>query len=171
MIREATLDDAVACAELYAPYVERTAITFETEPPTAPERAERIGDALATHTWLVLEHEGRVRGYTYARPFHPRAAYRWSCEVTVFAELGRRRTGAGRALYTALFAQLEARGFHTAVALITLPNDASVGLHRAMGFEHAGTHTEIGYKLGAWHDVTWMQRRLADVGDPPAEPR
>lgn len=171
MIRVATLGDAPACAELYAPYVERTAITFETDPPTADEMAERIGAALATHTWLVLEDAGRVCGYTYARPFHARAAYRWSCEVTVFAELGRRRSGAGRALYSALFERLEARGFHTAVALITLPNDASVGLHRAMGFEHSGTHTEIGYKLGAWHDVTWMQRRLASVGDPPAEPR
>jgi phosphinothricin acetyltransferase len=91
--------------------------------------------------------------------------------VSVYLERGRWRTGGGRALYDALFARLAVRGFRTAVAGMTLPNDASLGLHRAVGFEPVGTYQRIGWKHGAWHDVTWVQRRLATGLDPPAEPR
>ena len=170
MIRDATLDDAAACAAIYEPYVHDTAITFETEPPSATEMGERIASSLTDHTWLVLEGDGQVIGYAYAGQFHKRAAYRWACEVSVYLEQGATGRGRGRALYTALFDRLEARGFRTLVSLMTVPNDPSLRLHLAMGFEVVGTMTEIGYKLGGWHDVMWLQRRLADVGDPPAEP-
>jgi L-amino acid N-acyltransferase YncA len=168
MVREATADDAAACAAIYAPYVTDSAVSFETEPPSAPEMAARIA---ASHLWLVLEDAGRVVGYAYAGRFAPRAAYRWACEVSVYLEAGRRRTGGGRALYGALLPRLAERGFRVAVAGMTLPNDASVGLHRAMGFEPVGTYRRIGYKHGAWHDVAWTQRMLAADGGPPAEPR
>lgn len=171
VVREATADDGAACAAIYAPYVTDTVITFENDPPGAEEMAGRIEAALETHTWLVLEDDGEIRGYAYARAFHPRAAYRWACELTVFAELGRRRTGAGRALYTELLERMAGRGFATAVALITVPNEASIGLHHALGFEDAGLLRNVGYKLGAWYDVAYLQRPLADPGDPPAEPR
>jgi L-amino acid N-acyltransferase YncA len=167
MVRQATTDDAAACAAIYAPYVTDSAVSFETEPPSAAEMAERIA---ASHLWLVLEDAGRVVGYAYAGRFAPRAAYRWACEVSVYLEAGRRRTGGGRALYAALLPQLTERGFRVAVAGMTLPNDASVGLHRAMGFEPVGTYRRIGYKRGAWHDVAWTQRMLASGGEPPAEP-
>ncbi len=170
MIRDATVGDAAACAAIYAPYVHETAITFETEPPSATEMGERIASSLADHAWLVLEEDGRVVGYAYAGQFHKRAAYRWACEVSVYLEQGATGRGRGRALYTALFDRLEARGFRMLVSLMTVPNDASLRLHLAMGFEVVGTMTEIGYKLGGWHDVMWLQRRLPDVGDPPAEP-
>ena len=86
--------------------------------------------------------------------------------------MGRRRTGGGRVLYGALLARLADRGFRMALAGMTLPNDASVGLHRAMGFEPVGTYRRIGFKHGRWHDVAWTQRVLAAGGDePPAEPR
>ena len=120
---------------------------------------------------MVLEDEGRVVGYAYAGPMKPRAAYRWSCEVSVYLELGRRRTGGGRALYEALFERLTERGYRTAVAGMTLPNDASVGLHKALGFEPIGTYRKIGWKLDTWHDVAWRQRPLAVLPDPPEEPR
>jgi phosphinothricin acetyltransferase len=168
MVRQATADDAAACAAIYAPYVTDTAVSFETEPPSPAEMAERIA---ASHLWLVLEDAGRVVGYAYAGRFAPRAAYRWACEVSVYLEAGRRRTGGGRALYGALLPALAARGFRVAVAGMTLPNEASVGLHRAMGFEPVGTYRRIGYKHGAWHDVAWTQRQLAAGDDPPAEPR
>jgi L-amino acid N-acyltransferase YncA len=167
-VRSATPADAAACAAIYAPYVTDTAISFETEPPSADELAGRIA---AAHEWLVLEDDGRVAGYAYASPFHPRAAYRWACEVSVYLERGRRRTGAGRALYEALLAALAARGFRVAVAGMTLPNPASEGLHRALGFEPVGTYRRIGYKFGAWHDVAWTQRMLATGDEPPREPR
>lgn len=170
-VRDATEDDAAACAAIYRPYVTGTAITFETEPPTPPEMAARITAARRTHAWLVLTEAGRVIGYAYGGPFKARAAYRWSCEVSVYLEAGRRRTGGGRALYTALLARLGERGYRTAVAGMTLPNEASVGLHRAMGFEPVGTYRRIGWKHGAWHDVAWAQRPIAAGTDPPAEPR
>lgn len=169
-VRSASPADAEACAAVYAPYVTDTAITFETVAPTADEMAGRISTAVASHTWVVLEDEGRVVGYAYGGPLHSRAAYRWSCEVSVYVEIGRRRTGAGRALYDALFARLVERGFRVAVAGMTLPNAASAGLHRAMGFEAVGTYRRIGWKHDAWHDVAWMQRRLSLDADPPAEP-
>ena len=91
--------------------------------------------------------------------------------MSVYLEWGRRRTGGGRAVYTALFARLARRGFRTAVAGMTLPNEPSAGLHRALGFEPVGVYRNIGWKHGAWHDVAWVQRAIADVDDPPAEPR
>jgi phosphinothricin acetyltransferase len=169
-VRDATPADAPACAAIYAPYVTDTAISFETEPPGPEEMAERIATAQRRHAWVVLEHQGRVVGYAYGGPLNPRAAYRWSCEVSVYLELGRRRTGAGRALYSALFARLAERGLRTAVAGMTLPNDASLGLHRAIGFEPVGTYRRIGWKHGAWHDVAWMQRFLVAGHDAPSEP-
>ncbi len=169
-MRDASERDAEACAAIYAPYVSGTAITFETDPPSAGEMAERIASASRRHAWLVLEDAGRVVGYAYGAQFHPRAAYRWSCEVSVYLELGRRRTGGGRALYEALLARLASRGFRVAIAGMTLPNDASVALHRALGFEQVGTYRRIGFKLGEWHDVAWTQLSLSAGADPPAEP-
>jgi phosphinothricin acetyltransferase len=170
-IRDASARDAEACAAIYAPYVTDTAISFETEPPSPAEMAERIAAAQATHAWLVLEDDGAVVGYAYGGRHRARAAYRWACDVSVYLERGRRRTGGGRALYQTLFARLAERGFRTAIAGMTLPNDASVGLHRAMGFEPVGTYRRIGWKHGAWHDVAWAQRAIATADDPPAEPR
>jgi L-amino acid N-acyltransferase YncA len=169
-VRAASEQDADACAAIYAPYVIETAITFELEPPSAAQMAERIAKAHHAHAWLVAEEAGRVVGYAYGGAFNLRAAYRWACEVSVYVELGRRRSGAGRALYEALLARLAERGYRIAVAGMTLPNEASVGLHRAMGFEPVGTYRRIGYKHGAWHDVAWMQRALGSSGDPPQEP-
>jgi L-amino acid N-acyltransferase YncA len=170
-VRDAAECDAEACAVIYAPYVTDTAITFENDPPLPAEMAVRIAAAIRTHAWVVLENEGRVVGYAYGGPFKPRAAYRWSCEVSVYLEHSRRRTGGGRALYDSLFARLAERGYRTAVAGMTLPNDASVGLHRAMGFEPVGIYRHIGWKHGTWHDVSWVQRRIASGQDPPTEPR
>lgn len=169
-VRSASERDAGACAAIYAPYVTDTAVTFETHPPSPADMAERIAAASRRHAWVVLEDQGRVVGYAYGAPFHPRAAYRWACEVSVYLELGRRRTGGGRTLYDALLSQLTDRGFRIAVAGMTLPSDASVGLHRAMGFEPVGTYRRVGFKHGAWHDVAWTQRILSSGDDPPAEP-
>ena len=167
LIRTATPEDADACAAIYAPYVTETAISFETEPPTSAEMADRIANAIA---WFVFEVDGRVAGYAYAGPFHPRAAYRWACEVSVYLERGRRRTGAGRALYAVLLPHLAERGYRSAIAGMTLPNPGSEGLHHALGFEPVGTYRDIGYKFGAWHDVAWTQLVLAHGDDTPAEP-
>jgi L-amino acid N-acyltransferase YncA len=170
-VRDATEGDAVACASIYAPYVTDTAITFEYEPPTQADMAGRIAAAQRRHAWLVLEDDGRVVGYAYGGPYKERAAYGWSCEVSVYLELGRRRAGGGRALYTALFERLAERGYRRAIAGMTLPNDASEGLHRALGFEPIGVQRRIGWKHDAWHDVAWVQRSIGDDDGPPRELR
>ncbi len=170
-VRDASEDDAPACAAIYAPYVRETAVSFESEPPMPAQMAERIAAATRTHAWVVLEDEDRVVGYAYGGPHAQRAAYRFSCEVSVYVEPGRRRTGSGRVLYEALFKRLAARGYLMAVAGMTLPNEASAGLHRAMGFEPVGVYRRIGWKFGAWHDVAWMQRAIGVEQDPPSEPR
>jgi phosphinothricin acetyltransferase len=170
-IRDATPEDGAACAAVYAPYVTGTAITFEYEPPTPEEMAERIAKAQKAHAWVVLEDDGHVVGYAYGGQYKERAAYRWACEVSVYLEPGRRRGGEGRALYEALFERLTARGFRTAVAGMTLPNPASEGLHRALGFEPIGVHRDIGWKHGRWHDVAWTQKMLRTGEGPPTGPR
>jgi L-amino acid N-acyltransferase YncA len=161
-LRPATEDDGAACAAIYAPYVTGTAISFETDPPSPAETSKRIRAASQRHAWLVLEEGESIIGYAYGAPFRTRAAYAWTCEVSVYMEMGRHRTGGGRTLYTALLEQLANGGFHLAVAGMTLPNDASLALHRALGFEWVGVHRQVGFKHGRWHDVAWMQRLLSD---------
>jgi phosphinothricin acetyltransferase len=129
--------------------------------------AARIERSIA---WFVLEEDNAIAGYAYASTFHPRAAYRWACEVSVYLERDHRRTGAGRALYEVLLPHLTQRGYRTAIAGMTLPNPASEGLHAALGFEPVGTYRDIGYKGGAWHDVAWTQKTLATGEGLPREP-
>jgi L-amino acid N-acyltransferase YncA len=167
-VRRATEDDAAACAAIYAPYVTDTAISFEMDPPSVDEMAARIRAASEAHAWLVLEEAGTITGYAYGVPFRTRSAYNGTCEVSVYMQMGHHRTGGGRALYEALLARLADRGFHLAVAGMTLPNDASVALHRALGFEPVGVYREVGFKHGRWHDVAWVQRLLAPGEDRPA---
>lgn len=169
-IRDATERDAEACAAIYAPYVTDTAITFELEPPSAAEMATRITRALKTHAWLVLEDGGEVVGFAYGHPFADRAAYRWSCETSIYLEPGRRRTGGGRALYEAVLTRLAERGYRRANAGMTLPNDASEGLHRALGFEPVGVFRKIGFKHGEWRDVARVQKTLIPDEVPLVEP-
>jgi L-amino acid N-acyltransferase YncA len=159
-VRDASGADAPACALIYRPYVTDTAITFESVPPSPAEMSDRIAAAVATHAWFVAEIDERVVGYAYGGPFAARDAYRWSCEVSVYLEMGRRRSGAGRALYEELLPRLVERGFRVAVAKMTMPNDASIGLHAAMGFSEVGVHRRIGFKDGAWHDVAIVQLEL-----------
>ena len=170
IIRDATEADAAACAAIYAPYVARTSVSFEAEPPTPDHMAARIADAAAQHAWLVLEVDDRVAGYAYGHRFAERAAYRWACEVSIYLERERHRSGGGRLLYEALLARLAERGYRRAMAGITLPNDASARFHRALGFEPAGVYHRVGWKNGAWHDVAWVQKTILDADDPPAEP-
>jgi L-amino acid N-acyltransferase YncA len=164
--------DAAACAAIYAPHVEGSAVSFEERAPEAGEMAARIERYGASHAWLVAEREGWVVGYAYATDFNERPAYRWSTSVSVYIAEDERGRGVGRALYGALFERLRERGFRMACAGITLPNAASVRLHESLGFELVGVNREIGWKEGAWRDVGWYQLELAPMGEgPPPEPR
>ena len=121
---------------------------------------ERISRYGASHAWLAAELNGRVAGYAYSSPHRDRAAYASSCDVAVYVDPADGRQGIGRALYAALLPLLAAKGYHAAFAGIALPNEASVGLHEAMGFTPVGIYREVGWKLGAWRDVGWWQRLL-----------
>jgi len=171
IVRAASARDGARCAAIYAPFVERTAISFELEAPSPAEMGARIERAQERHEWLVVEEDGEVFGYAYAGTFNARAAYRFSCEVSVYVQEGRHGAGAGRALYEELLALLQERGYRNAIAGMTLPNPASEALHRALGFAEVGTYRRIGFKLGRWHDVRWVQRTLGEeLQGEPAEP-
>lgn len=163
--------DAAACAAIYAPSVESTPISFEIVPPDAAEFAARIAKYSATHQFLVAEQEGEVLGYVYACRWAERPAYDWSVETSVYVGDDHQGKGVGRALYTELFERLRAQGFRVAVAGITLPNPASIGLHESMGFEPIGALRDIGWKEGGWRDVGYWQLYLRSPGEgTPAAP-
>lgn len=169
-VRLARTADAARCAEIYAPYVRGTAITFETEPPSTAEFRKRILQILRWTPWLVYERGGLILGYAYASRHRERAAYRWSLDVAVYIDKRHHRQGIGRALYSKLFDCLKFQGFYSAYAGIALPNSSSVGLHEALGFRPVGVYRRVGYKLGAWHDVGWWGLALAEQAGHPKEP-
>jgi phosphinothricin acetyltransferase len=170
-LRAATPDDAAAVAAIYADYVGGSTITFELEPPNAEEMRARIEDAAGRYPWIVAEEaDGTLAGYAYACPFRSRAAYRFAVETTVYLRAEATRQGLGSALYRPLLRTLEAQGYTQAIAAIALPNQASVRLHERLGFVHAGTYEQVGYKLGQWLDVGLWQRPLAAQRTEPPEP-
>ena len=169
-IRLATERDAGPVADIYAPNVTDTVISFESEPPDADEMRQRIEVTLERYPWLVCERQERVLGYAYAGAHRSRAAYRWSVDVSVYVHGEAHRTGVGRALYASLFAALELQGFYNAYAGATLPNPPIVGLHEAMGFRPVGVYQGTGYKMGAWHDVGWWHLPLRERVPDPAPP-
>jgi phosphinothricin acetyltransferase len=172
LVRHADAEaDADACAAIYQPFVSQGAVSFETVPPDRAEMARRIEQNASTHAWLVAESGGEVAGFAYGGPHRTRAAYRWATEVSVYVHADQRRRGVGRALYGKLLPLLARQGMQMALAGVTLPNDASVALHEAIGFEPVGVYRRIGWKQGAWHDVGWWQIQLPEPGaGPPPEP-
>ncbi|MGH8174324.1 MAG: arsinothricin resistance N-acetyltransferase ArsN1 family B [Rhodanobacteraceae bacterium] len=168
--RVARADDASAIAGIYAPYVRDTIISFETEAPDRIEMEHRIERIGAVYPWLVAIADGSVVGYAYACEHRARLAYRWSVDAAVYLAADAQRRGIGRALYQRLFALLLKQGYVNAFAGITLPNAASVALHEAMGFLPIGVYRQVGYKVGAWHDVGWWQLVLAEPRSDPGEP-
>jgi len=168
LIRLATHHDGSALAEIYRPAVTDNSTSFELDPPDGAEMARRVAKCMDRTPWLVYERDGRVAGYAYGGMHRERAAYQWSAEVSAYVHPDFHKQGIGRALYTSLFAALVVQGYRNAYAGITLPNDASVALHTAVGFTPIGVYRGIGYKQGAWHDVGWFERQLAPrVVDPP----
>lgn len=171
VIRLATPADGPALAEIYRPAVADGATSFELEPPDGAEMARRVAKCMERGVWLVCEHDGLVAGYAYGGIHRDRAAYQWTAEVSAYVHPDFHKQGMGRALYTSLFAVLVVQGYRNAVAGITLPNDASVALHTAVGFTPIGVYRGIGYKMDAWHDVGWFERGLAPRAADPRLPR
>jgi L-amino acid N-acyltransferase YncA len=161
LIRPAASADAPALVEIYRPLVERTTISFELEAPTAAQMRSRIARIRARYPWLVAVDRALVVGYAYASAHRERPAYAGSVDVSIYVGEADRGNGVGRALYGALFAELERNGtFHRAFAGIALPNEPSIGLHEKFGFELVGIYREAGKKFGRWIDVSWWQRGI-----------
>jgi L-amino acid N-acyltransferase YncA len=169
-IRLATPADGPALAEIYAPAVIDRATSFELEAPDGAEMSRRINATLSRTPWIVCMLGDELAGYAYASAHRARPAYQWSVDVSAYVYPTRQRGGVGRALYTSLFAILTLQGFRNAYAGIALPNPASVGFHEALGFSTVGVYHRVGYKLGAWHDVMWLERTLAPHTAAPAQP-
>lgn len=161
-IRSATMADAPTLREIYRPYVERTAVSFELEVPSVEEVARRISVAVEGWSWLVAVKDGQEVGYAYASAHRTREAYRSSVETSAYVRPDHFRKGIGRALYTQMFEDLRERGFGSAFAGITLPNEASVRFHESLGFEPIGVFPRVGRKFGRWHDVAWFYRPIQD---------
>ena len=160
MIRACAATDAPAIAEIYDHYVRETVVTFEEMPVSADEMARRIEDIGARFPWLVWEDGGAVVGYAYASAWKSRSAYRFSVESTIYLAASQQRGGIGTKLYGALLAELKARGLHTAVGVIALPNPASIALHEKLGFVKIAHVAEVGRKFDRWVDVGYWQVML-----------
>jgi L-amino acid N-acyltransferase YncA len=164
--RDATLADAERLLEIYTPYVSDSATSFETTAPSVEEFASRITKYASEWSWLVAEADGEIAGYAYGGSHRERAAYRWSVETSAYIHPKFHGRGLAKALYAQLFSRLAERGYCNALAIIVLPNPASVRLHESVGFEQIGVVKRAGWKFGKWHDVAWYQREIRN--EPPA---
>ncbi|WP_446425193.1 N-acetyltransferase family protein [Mailhella sp.] len=174
LIRSACEGDISAMLAIYAPYVEHTAVSFEYAVPSKEEFLERLRRVQSFYPWLVAEHKGRVLGYAYASRFHPRAAYDWCAEVSIYLDRDERGRGLGRKLYERLGHGLRAQGVLTAYSCIAHTQEpdeyldhASIRFHERMGYRLTGTFPSCGYKFGRWYGMIWMEKRLAPEGVPP----
>jgi L-amino acid N-acyltransferase YncA len=170
ILRFATVRDAEAVTAIYAPIVESTVISFETVAPSADEMRSRIGNQPSNKPWIVAEIDRTVAGYAYASAFRGRSAYRFGAEVGVYVAEGARRRGVGHALYRSLLHLMTSLGYRRAFAGISLPNDGSIALHRAVGFTEFGIAHAAGFKFGAWHDVGFYECALGTLDIPQHDP-
>lgn len=169
-IRLARPEDAAALAAIYAPYVRGTSITFEYEAPDAEEFARRIGHIRPDFPYLICEVDGQPAAYAYASRFHERAAFQWDTELSVYVEKRFHRRGLAQALCGCIINLLREQGYFALYALITMPNDSSERLHERLGFHRIAVYPRTGYKLGAWHDMIVMEKRLALRPENPEPP-
>lgn len=168
-IRVATVNDAEKLLEIYAPYVEHTAITFEYEVPTVDEFRRRIENVLQRYPYLVAENNGKLLGYAYAGSFKERAAYDWAVETSIYVREDLKRKGIGSLLYNALEEALKKQGILNVNACIAytenendyLTND-SVRYHEKFGYKTVAHFHKCGYKNNTWYDMVWMEKFIGE---------
>jgi phosphinothricin acetyltransferase len=170
-IRDAAEADAAQIAAIYADEVAHGIATFEEVAPSAGDMAARMANIQRLGLpYLVAERAGKVLGYAYAGQFHPRAAYRYTLEDTVYIDKDARRQGVARALLDELLVRCEALGARQMMALITsVPGSASIALHQKLGFRSMGVAPAVGFKFGRWLDVAYMQRPIGAADTTPPD--
>lgn len=173
-IRIATEQDAEELLEIYAPYVENTAITFEYTVPTVQEFTQRIRHVLEKYPYLVAEREGKIAGYAYAGTFKERAAYDWSVETTVYVREDQKKTGVGRELYEMLeklLALQNIQNLNACIAYLEVEDQYlthnSVQFHEHLGYRLVGEFYKCGYKGGRWYNMVWMEKHIGGHEDRP----
>lgn len=174
MIRIATEDDAEELLDIYAYYVEHTAITFEYEVPSVDEFRQRIHRTLSKYPYLVSERDGEIVGYTYAGAFKGRSAYDWAVETTIYIAKDLKKKGLGKELYTALEKALALQNIINLNACIGYPviedeylTKNSVQYHEHLGYRFVGEFHKCGYKFGRWYDMVWMEKCISGHPDQP----
>lgn len=169
IVRSAAAEDAERILEIYAHYVEKTAVTFEYDVPPLPEFRKRILNTLRRYPYLVAERDGVILGYAYAGAFVGRAACDWSCETTIYVDRAAKGCGLGRRLYEALEHRLREMGILNLYACIAYPvaedeylTRNSAEFHAHLGFEKVGESHQCGYKFGRWYNMIWMEKQIGD---------
>lgn len=171
-VRAAVEADVPAILAIANRAAAETPANFAVRPESLEQWLDAFRRESARYPWLVAApDEGAVAGFAKASPHRGRCAYDWSAEVTVYLDPAHQRRGLGTALYARLFGLLEAQGYRTLIAGITIPNPASEALHARFGFTRAGVFERIGWKFGRWHDVAYWTRHLGDPSAPPGEIR
>ena len=172
-IRKATLNDAEKLLDIYSYYVNNTAVTFEYEPPTVEEFRGRISSALKKYPYLVIESGDDILGFAFAHAFRERPAYDYSVETTIYIRRDSRKSGLGRAVYTALEDELRKMGVTNMYACVGYADEedgyltnASPRFHERMGFKTIGKFTNCGYKFGKWYSMIWMEKIINDYLSP-----
>ncbi|WP_193337763.1 GNAT family N-acetyltransferase [Devosia beringensis] len=153
--------DVPAITTIYKHYVEETAITFDTEVPGEAAMAEKFAGLVKLgHPLIVAESAGEAVGYAYASFYRPRAAYRFTCEDSIYLHPDAKGRGIGKAMLTELLVQSRAFGFKQMIAVITAETANSVAIHEKFGFRHVGRYEAVGYKFDRWHDIVHLQLAL-----------
>lgn len=165
--RIATPEDAEELLKIYKPYVKDTAITFEYEVPSVDEFSKRIENTLKLYPYIVAVNENKILGYAYASAFHPRVAYSWSAETSIYLKKDCRGNGLGKKLYLLMEDILKKQNILNLNACIayTLKEDshltnASVSFHKHLGYKLVGHFTKCGYKFNTWYDMVWMEKLI-----------
>lgn len=160
IIRPVLPSDAKELLAIYAPYVTDTTITFEYDIPSISEFTNRIKNISKSFPYLVAEENGKVVGYAYASIYYARAAYDWTCELSIYLDKDARSKKIGSQLYDTLEKELVSQGYVNLLACISLPNDISIAFHKKRGFNQVAHFPKIGFKFEQWHDIVWLQKRL-----------
>lgn len=166
-IRDAAIKDAERILEIYDHYVRNTAITFEYDTPSLTEFKDRMRNTMYRYPYLVILKDCRIEGYAYAGPFVGRAAYDWSCEVTVYIDHNALRCGMGRIIYEELEKDLRDMGITNLYACIGYPEiedeyltTNSADFHEHLGFVKVGEFHKCGYKFNRWYNMIWMEKMI-----------